>query len=156
MKKLLLILALFVGSSYADKPSANFYLDCEMEKNMFFKYGKKALVKYDERSDSLLWISYFDEGQEEREGKALWNESLFPYRRTNIDFHIFSDDRDKNGIYRSIEINRKNLSATPTTNLSAAGSIFFHECKLINKTKYQEIYNEKQKPKNKFKDKNKI
>ena len=154
MKHLLLILALFVGNSFADKPSANFYLNCEGDyASMSSRDGiYKSLAKYDERSDSLLWTEYYDEDHENKEEKAYWNELFLPYRDTNIDFHVFSDDRDKFGIYRTIEINRKNLSIK--------GSTWFHECKIINKTKYQEIYNEyknrKVVPKSKFKGKNKI
>ncbi len=149
MKNLLIILALFVGNSFADKPSANFYLNCEGEwRDDIYK----SLAKYDERSDSLLWTEYYDENHEEEEGKAYWRELFLPYRDTNIDFHIFSDDRDKFGVYRTIEINRKNLSIE--------GSTWSHECKLINETKYREIYyeykNRKVAPKSKFKGNNKI
>ena len=153
MKNLLLILALFVGNSFADKPLANFYLNCEGDHlGLFGRYGiYKSLAKYDERSDSLLWTEYYDEDHEEKKGKAYWNELFLPYRKTNIDFHIFSDVRD-NFIYRQIEIDRKNLSIQ--------GSTWYHECKLIDKTKYQEIYyqykNRKVVPKSKFKGKNKI
>ena len=151
MKNLLLILALFVGSSFADKPSANFYLNCEAEFS-FVSNIFKSLAKYDESSDSLLWTEYYDKNREEQEGKAYWREYFFPYRNTNIDFHIFSTDRDKSGTYRTIEINRKNLSIK--------GSTWYHECKLIDKTKYQEIYyqykNRKVIPKSKFKGENKI
>tara|TARA_B100000900_G_scaffold237848_1_gene201978 strand:- start:860 stop:1024 length:165 start_codon:yes stop_codon:yes gene_type:complete len=48
---LVLVLALFVGNSFADKPSANFYLNCEGEwRDDIYK----SLAKYDERSDSIL------------------------------------------------------------------------------------------------------
>ena len=152
MKHLLLILALFVGNSFADKPSANFYLNCQDKfsnsLNIFKSSAKrKSLAEYDYILDALLWTEYYQENREQH-----WREIFLPYRNTNIDFHIFSTGRDKSGSYQTIEINRKNLSIR--------GSTWSHECKLISETKYLEIYyehkNQKVLPNSEFEGKNKI